>query len=201
MAGEGMMEEIQDTGTWEERKYPLGTEEGNREAAGLDDDIPRDRTVHQPAGLAAAAGLHRRAPVQPGAGLRDLHRPVRCARGCRAIPFTAVGEVRDGIAGRGRRASPVGDRILAVDGEPVADWDDVSWRRGAGSQPAPGAARRRSRSRSARGDERLDLALPPEFDAERRASGSSACEPWNTTVGLVQKGGPADAAGPAGTAT
>ena len=43
MAGEGLMEEIQDTGTWQERKYPLGTQEGNAEAAGQDDHIPPHR--------------------------------------------------------------------------------------------------------------------------------------------------------------
>lgn len=46
MAGEGLMEEIQDTGTWQERKYPLGTLEGNAEAAGQDDHIPPDRHFH-----------------------------------------------------------------------------------------------------------------------------------------------------------
>ena len=43
MAGGGVMEEIQDTGTWEERKYPLGTLEGNREQAEQEDHIPVDR--------------------------------------------------------------------------------------------------------------------------------------------------------------
>ncbi|RXL86324.1 RIP metalloprotease RseP, partial [Citrobacter sp. AAK_AS5] len=46
MAGEGLMEEIQDTGTWQERKYPLGTQEGNAEAAGQDDHIPPHRHFH-----------------------------------------------------------------------------------------------------------------------------------------------------------
>ncbi len=87
----------------------------------------------------------------------------------------------------------VGDRILAVDGRAVADWDDVML----GVVPAASRAGRSTPAVTvavARGDQRLDLQLAPEFDAER-GLWVVGLETWNTTVGLVQKGGPAELVG------
>ena len=164
MAGEGMMEEIQDTGTWEERKYPLGTLEGNREAATLDEDIPRDR-------LFSERPVWQRLLVFIAGPLFNLllawiiYTSLFAFEGLRSDPFTRVGEVRDGtpaaVAG-----FAVGDSILAVDGRPVADWDDVMQ----GMVPEASRAGRSTPAVSvavARGEQRLDLQLTPEFDDER----------------------------------
>lgn len=191
MAGEGMMEEIQDTGTWEERKYPLGTLEGNREAATLDEDIPRDR-------LFSERPVWQRLLVFIAGPLFNLllawviYTSLFAFEGLRSDPFTRVGEVRDGTPAA-LAGFAVGDSILAVDGQAVADWDDVMQ----GMVPEASRAGRSTPAvvvAVARGDQRLDLTLAPEFDAER-GLWVVGLETWNTTVGRVQKGGPAEQVG------
>lgn len=191
MAGEGMMEEIQDTGTWEERKYPLGTVEGNREAASLDEDIPRHRLFSErPAWqrlLVFVAG-----PLFNLLLAWVIYSGLFAFEGLRTDPFTRVGEVRDGSPAAAAGFA-VGDSIVAVAGRPVADWDDVlrglvpEANRAARSTPAvPVTVVREGR--------RLDLELAPRFDEEAGAW-SVGLETWNTTVGRVQKGGPAEQVG------
>jgi len=187
MAGEGMMEEIQDTGTWEERKYPLGTLEGNREAADLDEDIPSERRFNlRPTWqrlLVFVAG-----PLFNLLLAFIIYTGLIAVEGLRTIPFTTVGEVRaDSPAALAGFA--VGDHILTVDGKSVQDWDGVELgvlppvQRQSGETPPVTVTVDRD-------GERTDLILAPVFDA---AEGywSVGLQPWNTTVGLVQRGGPA----------
>ncbi|MFO7608528.1 MAG: RIP metalloprotease RseP [Candidatus Krumholzibacteriia bacterium] len=191
MAGEGMMEEIQDTGTWEERKYPLGTVEGNREAASLDEDIPRDRLFSErPAWqrlLVFIAG-----PLFNLLLAWVIYSSLFAFEGLRTDPFTRVGEVRDGSPAE-LAGFAVGDSIVAVGGQPVAGWDDVL-------QGLVPEANRAARSTPAvpvtvvRDGQRLELELAPRFDAEAGVW-SVGLETWNTTVGRVQKGGPAEQVG------
>ena len=187
MAGEGMMEEIQDTGTWEERKYPLGTLEGNREAAGLDEDIPSERRFNmRPAWqrlLVFVAG-----PLFNLVLAFVIYSGLIAVEGLRTVPFTTVGEVRaDSPAAAAGFA--VGDRILAVDGEVVENWGRVELgvlpltQRRSGDTPPVTVTIERDGLQS-------DLVLAPVFD-EDAGYWSVGLQPWNTTVGLVQKGGPA----------
>ncbi len=191
MAGEGMMEEIQDTGTWEERKYPLGTEEGNAEAAGMDEGIPQDRQFH-------AKPAWQRLMVFVAGPLFNvilafvLYAGLIMVDGLQTIPFTRVGDVvPDSPAlAAGLR---VGDVITAVNGTPVEDWGGVQdlllppeIRDG---RTAPSA-----RVTINRDGHTLDLRFQPEF-VDSSGYWFLGLEPWNTTVGLVQKGGPADRLG------
>ena len=113
MAGEGMMEEIQDTGTWEERKYPLGTLEGNREAAGLDEHIPAERRFNnRPAWqrlLVFVAG-----PLFNLLLAFVIYTGLIAVEGLRTVPFTVVGEVRADTPAEAA-GFMVGDRIEGVD--------------------------------------------------------------------------------------
>lgn len=190
MAGEGLMEEIQDTGTWQERKYPLGTQEGNAEAAGQDDHIPPHRHFHsKPAWqrlLVFVAG-----PLANLLLTYVLYTALLVGNGLHNIPFTRVGVVRDGSPAAAAGLM-VGDRILAVDGRPVSDWiaiEDAILPDAGGPAAAPAAAPAVKLAVD-RDGVRQDLQLQPVVDP---ASGawSIGLEPWNTTVGLVQKGGPA----------
>ncbi len=191
MAGEGLMEEIQDTGTWQERKYPLGTQEGNAEAAGQDDHIPPHRHFFsKPAWqrlLVFIAG-----PLANLVLAFVLYTGLVLGNGLQNIPFTRVGQVHE--------ASPaatagflVGDRITAVAGVPVDNWGDIE------DAVVPAANRQASTTPPVavtveRDGASVVLQLQPAFTAE--AGGwSVGLEPWNTTVGLVQKGGPADKLG------
>jgi len=191
MAGEGMMEEIQDTGTWEERKYPLGTEEGNAEAADMDEGIPLDRQFH-------AKPPWQRLMVFVAGPLFNvilafvLYAGLIMVDGLQTIPFTRVGDVvpDSPAVAAGLR---VGDVITAVNGTPVEDWGGVQdlllppeIRDG---RTAP--AVRITINRDGR---QLDLKFQPEF-VDSSGYWSLGLEPWNTTVGLVQKGGPADRLG------
>ncbi len=191
MAGEGMMEEIQDTGTWEERKYPLGTEEGNAEAADRDEGIPLDRQFHaKPAWqrlLVFVAG-----PLFNVILAFVLYAGLIMADGLQVIPFTRVGDVVPGgpAAAAGLR---VGDEIIAVDGKEVDSWDQIQdlllparLRDGRSAPAVPVSVRRDGRT--------VDLELQPAF-VDSAGYWTLGMEAWNTTVGLVQKGGPADRLG------
>lgn len=187
MAGEGLMEEIQDTGTWEERKYPLGTEEGNREAEGLDDDIPPERHFHnRPAWqrlLVFIAG-----PLFNLILAFVIYTGLVVANGVQTIPFTTIGSVAEDSPAS-EAGLRVGDRILGVENVLLTDWTKIEdallpeQYRDQESAPPQSVLYERD------GEQRV-TDLQPVFDAE---SGywRLGLEPWNTTVGLVQKGGPA----------
>ncbi len=191
MAGEGMMEEIQDTGTWEERKYPLGTAEGNLEAASLDEDIPPHRLFSErPAWqrlLVFIAG-----PLFNLVLAWIIYSGLLAFEGRRIEPFTRIGGVDEGspaaLAG-----FAVGDSVVAVGGQAVDTWDAVltgilpEALRGAESSPPVTVTVLREGAR-------VDLELVPVVDEESRRW-RLGFEPWNTTVGRVQKGGPADRMG------
>ncbi len=191
MAGEGMMEEIQDTGTWEERKYPLGTEEGNAEAAGMDDHIPPERHFHsKPAWqrlLVFVAG-----PLFNVILAYVLYTGLVWSGGLTTVPFTTIGVVKAdspaAVAG-----FQVGDRITAVNGTEVADWGRLE------ELLLPPELRKskavpEARVTVDRGGAPLDLALQPAW-VDTGGFWSVGLEPWNTTVGLVQRQGPADRLG------
>ena len=187
MAGEGVMEEIQDTGTWEERKYPLGTEEGNAEAAGLDDHIPPHRFLNsRPAWqrlLVFVAG-----PLFNLLLAFLLYSGLVLGNGLQNIPFTTVGDVRDDspaqVAG-----FQVGDEILKVNDRPMENWGMIEDAlipvelRKSGKVPSSAVeARREGRV--------VTLELQPVFD-EATGYWSLGLEVWNTMVGLVRRNGPA----------
>jgi len=187
MAGEGVMEEIQDTGTWEERKYPLGTEEGNAEAAGIDDHIPVNRQLNsRPAWqrlLVFIAG-----PLFNLVLAFLLYTGLVLSNGLQNIPFTTVGEVR--VDSPAQVAGfQVGDEILKVDGRPMGNWGEVADAlvpvelRKTGTVPL-------SAVEISREGRVLTLELQPVFD-EGAGYLSLGLEVWNTTVGLVKRNGPA----------
>jgi regulator of sigma E protease len=191
MAGEGLMEEIQDTGTWEERKYPLGTVEGNREAEGIDDHIPLERRFYnRPAWqrlLVFVAG-----PLFNLILAFIIFTGLVMANGLKTIPFTTIGNVvaESPAAQAGLR---VGDRIVAVDGNAVDEWTEIERfivpedRRDQATSPAVELKVERDGLSES-------LTLQPVF-LEDEGYWSLGMEPWNTTVGLVQMGGPAAALG------
>jgi len=191
MAGEGIMEEIQDTGTWEERKYPLGTEEGNREAAATDLHIPPERHFNnRPA--------YQRLAVFVAGPLFNLvlafvvYAAIVFHGGLVEIPITRVGTViPDSPAAEA--GFQVGDQILTVAGKSVALWDEMlnevvgpSLERPTDPEPVILTLLRNGRLQV--------VSLTPNFDTavQRWRVG---IEPWDTTVGLVQKQGPADRLG------
>ncbi len=187
MAGEGMMEEIQDTGTWEERKYPLGTEAGNKEAAGQDDDIPPERHFfNRPAwqrGLVFIAG-----PLFNLVLAFLLYSTLVFVGGLRDIPFTTVGVIHEGTAAASSGLE-VGDRLLAIDGQDVSTWGQVL------SALAPLSAQDLSNATPLAATIERDgmtqqLELEPVL-LDTEGPWASGLEVWNTTVGLVQKGGKA----------
>lgn len=187
MAGEGLMEEIQDTGTWEERKFPMGTEEGNREAEGIDDHIPPERHFYsKPAWqrlLVFIAG-----PLFNLILAFVIYTGLVMANGVQEIPFTRIGEVREGSPAA-EAGLQVGDRIVGVDDANVEDWSSVE------ELVLPPAVRQQETAPPVkllieRGGRQLVVPLQPRFLPDE-GYWSVGLEPWNTTVGLVQKGGPA----------
>ncbi len=189
MAGEGLMEEIQDAGTLDQRKYPLGTEAGNREAAGLDQDIPLERHfVSKPAWqrfLVFVAG-----PLFNLLLAYVIYTGIVYQEGLQVVPITEIGSVAaSGPAATAGLAS--GDKILRVDGRGVDTWDDLvqdlvkpSYDIGATSQPlaVPLTVERDGHT--------LNLSLTPGYD-QATGSWSVGMEPHDNLVGLVQRNGPA----------
>ncbi len=191
MAGEGLMEEIQDTGTGDERKYPMGTEEGNAEAAGMDDHIPIERHFHsRPAWqrfLVFVAG-----PLFNLVLAFVIYTVLIMSTGLQTTPFTQVGEVAvdspAAVAGL-----QVGDTILTVAGEPVDLWSEVLL----GMVPAEnrqGTETPPVQLKIDRAGIPMDLTLAPVWGGEG-VGWDVGLRVWNTTAGLVQKGGPADKLG------
>ena len=187
MAGEGVMEEIQDTGTWEERKYPLGTEEGNAEAAGIDDHIPPHRLLNaRPAWqrfLVFVAG-----PLFNLVLSFLLYTGLVLSNGLQNVPFTTVGEVRDDSPAMTAQFQ-TGDEILKVNGRSMENWGEieealvpVDLRKSGEVPPSLVEVRRDGKA--------VILELQPLFDAEA-GYWSLGLDVWNTTVGLVKRNGPA----------
>jgi len=188
MAGGGVLEEIQDTGTGEDHQYPIGTDEGDRAAALRDDAIPPERHFRN------RPPWQRLAVVMAGPLANLLlafliYTAIVWTSGLLVQPVTTVGHVSDGspaaVAGLA-----MGDRILAVaDGE-VEVWSDVSLgvmaeaSRVDGNGEVPLTVERAGRV--------LDLVLTPRLVDGRYSHG---LEPMDNVVGLVQKGGPAQEMG------
>ncbi len=187
MAGEGVMEEIQDTGTLEGRKYPLGTEEGNREAAHLDRHIPEDRHFNRkPAWQRLAVFVA--GPLFNLLLAFVLYAGIIMQGGLVEIPVTRIGAVRPDSPAAAAGLE-VGDQFLSVDGEPVAVWDDIltdlvgpSRQTPEAPRPVPVRVLRRGRI--------VGTEITPRWNA-RLGGWELGLEPWDTVVGLVQKGGPA----------
>ncbi len=191
MAGEGVMEEIQDTGTGQERHYPVGTVEGNREAAAGETHIPEHRHFNR------RPAWQRLAVVVAGPLANLLlaflvYTGIILQSGLVEIPITRVGAVAAGSPAEAAGFA-VGDQVLRVDGRPVALWDDVltglvpqDGARSAVARPVPVEVMRAGRV--------LKLTLTPRREADGRYW-SIGLDPWDTVVGLVQRRGPADRAG------
>ncbi|MFT5315637.1 MAG: regulator of sigma E protease, partial [Candidatus Krumholzibacteriia bacterium] len=191
MAGEGIMEEIQDTGTWEERKYPMGTEEGNAEAAGLDDHIPLERHFHsRPAWqrfLVFVAG-----PLFNLILSFVIYTLLVLSNGLQTIPFTQIGEVTTGSPAE-TAGLLIGDQIITVDGAEVRNWSGVTF----GMIPEANLEETSTPPVEViyeRDGLRGSATIAPIFDEESQRW-NLGLRPWNTTVGLVQRGGPADKMG------
>ncbi len=188
MAGEGVMEEIQDTGTGQERHYPLGTEEGDREAAEGDRDIPVSRHFsRRPAWQRMAVVVA--GPLANLVLAFLIYSMIVWAQGIMEIPVTRIGGVdADGpAAAAGLR---VGDRIVEIGGVPVTTWEDVTERTVAPSlrSGAPAVVPLTIERDGAS----LDLTFSPQPVGQYWRLGM---DPWDTEVGLVQDGGPADEVG------
>ena len=192
MAGEGLMEEIQDAGTLDQRKYPLGTAEGNREAARLDEDIPLHRHfVCKPAWqrfLVFIAG-----PLFNLALAYVIYTSIVFHDGLQVIPITEVGAV---AAGR-PRPRPVWRRATASSPSTARPWDLDDILEGV---VMPSHARREDgaavavRLGVARGDSTRLITITPRWDAASR-HWVIGMEPRDNVVGLVQRNGPADLMG------
>jgi regulator of sigma E protease len=162
MAGEGMMEEIQDTGTREQRKYPLGTEAGNQEREGAEEDIPADRKfLNKPPWqrfLVFVAG-----PLFNLVLAYVIYTSLFLHQGVAVNPVTEIGTVEAGSPAERAGLQP-GDVFLAVDGEPVDDWFAMFEAVGQAAGLADGG----------------DRALPVPVTVERDGS------PLNTVVELAR---------------
>jgi len=185
MAGEGMMEEIQDTGTGKERKYPLGTEEGNREAADLDEDIPLNRQFH-------SKPAWQRLIVFIAGPLFNLllafliYTGSIFFQGIPHDPVTTIGVVKEASVAAEAGLQP-GDRLVALNDMSIDHWDGFLlgvFRPDEDLGPGPHVFDLRVE----RDGTRLDIALPGP-DGEGGGLGFSDLESANTTVGKVQKGG------------
>ncbi len=190
MAGEGMMEEIQDTGTRDQRKYPLGTEAGNQERAGLDEHIPLHRQfLNKPPWqrfLVFVAG-----PLFNLVLAYVIYTALFLHQGVAINPVTEVGTVApDGPAATAGMLP--GDVVVAVDGQPVDDWyaflDGLGRAAGLESSgdvrsaaPVPVTVRRDGREVT------LELQLARNDGGEWQIG----CDPHDNLVGRVQRNGPA----------
>jgi regulator of sigma E protease len=193
MAGEGLMEEIQDAGTLDQRKYPLGTAEGNREAARLDEDIPLHRHfVRKPAWqrfLVFVAG-----PLFNLVLAYVIYTAIIFHDGLQVIPITEVGAVAAQTPAAEAGLAP-GDRIVSVDGKTMEAWDDILE-----AVVMPSHARRKEggpvavRLGVARGDSTRVVMIMPRWD-ETSQRWVIGMEPRDNVVGLVQRNGPADLMG------
>ncbi len=188
MAGEGVMEEIQDAGTGNVHHYPIGTAEGDRLAAERDDAIPESRHFR-------SRPTWQRLAVVIAGPLANLvlafviYTSIVLTSGMLVIPTTIIGGVRAGspadVAGLA-----VGDRIVSVNGVAVEVWSDVT--NGIVlpsldlSEPATVGLIVEHEG------VRRDVEVTPLFEDNVWNLG---LEPMDTRVGLVQKEGAAAVAG------
>lgn len=178
MAGEGMMEEIQDTGTLDQRKYPLGTEAGKEERAGLDDHIPADRQfLNKPAWqrlLVFLAG-----PLANVVLAYAIYTGLFWHQGLYVNPVTEIGWV-DAAGPAAAAGLQPGDQVLAVAGEPVDDWYAIVEGLVTNEPPVDLTI--------SRGGETLAVELTV-------TDNDLGFQPHDNVVGRVQRGGPADRLG------
>ena len=189
MAGEGVMEEIQDAGTGEQYHYPIGTAEGDQLAAMRDDAIPEHRHFR------ARPAWQRLAVVVAGPLANLLLAFVIFTgsvwdTGLMVVPTTEVGHVRadSPAAAAGLQ---VGDRIVGVGSHAVHNWTAVTDAVVEASQaadPAPGPVDLQVERDGAT----RTVTLRPGLED---GVWNVGLEPGDTRVGLVQKGGPAAEAG------
>jgi len=183
MAGEGMMEEIQDTGTMAQRKYPLGTEAGNQERASLDADIPADRQfLNKPAWqrlLVFLAG-----PLANVVLAYVIYVGLFLHQGMPINPVTVVGSVDAGSPAAEAGWRP-GDVVAAVAGEPVVDWYVMAERLVA--SPAPVRVEL----------QRDGIPVMTEVSLGQGDDGLPilGAQPHDNLIGRVQRDGPADRLG------
>ncbi|MBC8423210.1 RIP metalloprotease RseP [bacterium] len=185
MAGEGVLEEIQDTGTGAAHQYPIGTAEGDRAAALRDDPIPVERHFrNRPTWQRLAVVL-----AGPLANLLlafFIYTSIVWSLGTPVIPVTTVGVVQDGSPAA-EAGLLVGDRIDTIAGEEVSIWRDVRIGLIGGPESDPLAPQ--SVPFTVERDGRiLEMSLVPRQENQVWYLG---LEPMDTMVGLVQKGGPA----------
>ena len=189
MAGEGVLEDVQDTGTGQDAHYPIGTEEGDREAALRDDAIPESRHFRaRPAWQRLAVVLA--GPLANLVLAYVIYTLTVMGSGLMVIPVTEIGVVRDASPAAVAGLQPK-DRIVTVDGREVLTWDDVleSVLESVAETPedvraVPLTVERDGRTRA------VELRPVRENGVWR-----IGLEPAGTLVGLVQKGGPAAEAG------
>jgi regulator of sigma E protease len=189
MAGEGVLEEIQDTGTGAAHQYPIGTVEGDRAAALRDDPIPVERHFrNRPTWQRLAVVL-----AGPLANLLlafIIYTVIVWSSGTLVIPVTTIGDVRDGspaaVAGL-----VIGDRIVSIEGEDVSVWHEVS--RGLiGLEGQDPLAPHPVAFVVERDGHLQEMNILPRYEDGYWNLG---LEPMDTMVGLVQRGGPADEMG------
>ncbi|MBU1676906.1 RIP metalloprotease RseP, partial [bacterium] len=189
MAGEGVLEEIQDTGTGEGHQYPIGTAEGDRAAALRDDPIPPERHFRsRPAWQRLAVVMA--GPVANLLLAFLIYTSIVWTSGMLVIPVTTIGGVEEGSPAAAAGLQ-LGDRILTVAGRDVEIWSDVTL--GLTAVGTPDAPDPRSVPFTVeRAGRVLELSLTPRREENGWYLG---LEPMDNIVGLVQKGGPAERIG------
>ena len=194
MAGEGMMEEIQDTGTGEQRKYPLGTEAGNSERDGAEQDIPAERKLlNKPAWqrfFVFVAG-----PLFNLILAYLIYTGIFLHQGLVVNPVTEIGTVAPGGPADPAGLRP-GDVVRAADPQPVADWYAMlqsiaaaAGLTGAAAEPQP----RPVPVTVGRQGHELTVAVLPARGAD--GHWTLGCEAHDNLVGRVLRNGPAARAG------
>jgi len=179
MAGEGMMEEIQDTGTMDQRKYPLGTEAGNQERAGMDDDIPFHRKfLNKPAWqrlLVFLAG-----PLANVVLAYVIYTGLFLHSGLPVNPVLEIGTVEAGTPAAEAGLLP-GDVVTDVAGEPVPDWYAMSERLVLAESPVSLTVDRGG----------IPVTTAVALEQDENGFWIFGCQPHDNLVGRVQRGGPA----------
>jgi regulator of sigma E protease len=180
MAGEGVMGEIQDTGTRQARQHPIGTEEGNKEA--LEQDFDIDKSRH----FASRPAWQRLAVVLAGPVFNlvlafVIYTVMSFSLGEEIISTTVVGNVVSGSPAE-LGEMRVGDEVVTISDISISSWNELSKTliEIDPSQPIPYQIKRDGNL--------LELAIT-------KGDGFLGIEPWLTGVGRVKRDGPAYNAG------